>query len=90
MTASPAVATYASRPSARRRLGIVVTRWLLPLYAIAVTAYLILPVAVMILFSFNDPTGRSNLNFRQFSKKRSATAWWSQSSRRSQRRRLER
>ena len=41
--------------------------WLLPLYAVGVTAYLILPVAVMILFSFNDPTGRSNLNFRQFS-----------------------
>jgi spermidine/putrescine transport system permease protein len=61
------VATYSSRPTARRRLGAVVTRWLLPLYAIAVTAYLILPVAVMILFSFNDPTGRSNLNFRQFS-----------------------
>jgi spermidine/putrescine transport system permease protein len=67
MTARPAVATYSSRPTARRRLGAVVTRWLLPLYAIAVTAYLILPVAVMILFSFNDPTGRSNLNFRQFS-----------------------
>ena len=61
------MATYSSRPTARRRLGAVVTRWLLPLYAIAVTAYLILPVAVMILFSFNDPTGRSNLNFRQFS-----------------------
>ena len=61
------MATYSSRPTARRRLGAVATHWLLPLYAIAVTAYLILPVAVMILFSFNDPTGRSNLNFRQFS-----------------------
>ena len=29
--------------------------------------YLILPVVVMILFSFNDPTGRSNLNWRGFS-----------------------
>ena len=53
--------------SSRHRLGRVVDRWLLPLYALGVTAYLILPVAVMILFSFNDPTGRSNLNFRQFS-----------------------
>ncbi len=53
--------------SAPRRLGRAVDRWLLPLYAVGVTAYLILPVAVMILFSFNDPTGRSNLNFRQFS-----------------------
>jgi spermidine/putrescine transport system permease protein len=56
-----------SGPGARRRLGRIADRWLLPLYAVGVTAYLILPVAVMILFSFNDPTGRSNLNFRQFS-----------------------
>jgi spermidine/putrescine transport system permease protein len=53
--------------SSRHRVGRAVDRWLLPLYAVGVTAYLILPVAVMILFSFNDPTGRSNLNFRQFS-----------------------
>src|SRR3954447_22718447 len=53
--------------SSRHRLGRVTDRWLLPLYAAAVTVYLILPVAVMILFSFNDPTGRSNLNFRHFS-----------------------
>jgi spermidine/putrescine transport system permease protein len=49
------------------RLGRTVERWLLPLYTIAVTLYLILPVAVMILFSFNDPTGRSNLVFKKFS-----------------------
>jgi spermidine/putrescine transport system permease protein len=42
-------------------------RWLLPLYTLAVVSYLALPVLVMILFSFNDPTGRANLNFRQFS-----------------------
>jgi spermidine/putrescine transport system permease protein len=47
-------------------VGQIVDRWLLPLYALGVTAYLILPVAVMILFSFNDPSGRSNLNFKQF------------------------
>jgi spermidine/putrescine transport system permease protein len=40
---------------------------LLPLYTLAVTLYLILPVLVMIMFSFNDPTGRSNLVFRNFS-----------------------
>jgi spermidine/putrescine transport system permease protein len=42
-------------------------RWLLPIYVAGVTLYLILPVAVMIAFSFNDPTGRSNLNWRTFS-----------------------
>ena len=31
------------------------------------TLYLILPVLVMILFSFNDPAGRSNLQWRGFS-----------------------
>ncbi|HSL77138.1 MAG TPA: ABC transporter permease [Candidatus Limnocylindrales bacterium] len=45
----------------------MVDRWLLPIYVRGVTAYLILPVAVMILFSFKDPTGRSNLNWREFS-----------------------
>jgi spermidine/putrescine transport system permease protein len=66
MTTS-AAATGRRRPGAGRRLGRRIDRWLLPLYAVGVTAYLILPVVVMILFSFNDPTGRSNLNFRQFS-----------------------
>jgi spermidine/putrescine transport system permease protein len=66
-TATAAAARPAAQPDARRRLARLVDRWLLPIYAAGVTAYLILPVAVMILFSFNDPTGRSNLNFRQFS-----------------------
>ncbi len=64
-TTTPASA--GPRRSAGARLGRVVDRWLLPLYVLGVTAYLILPVAVMILFSFNDPTGRSNLNWREFS-----------------------
>ncbi|HEX2625370.1 MAG TPA: ABC transporter permease [Candidatus Limnocylindrales bacterium] len=49
------------------RLGAMVERAILPLYTIGVTLYLILPVAIMILFSFNDPTGRSNLVFKKFS-----------------------
>ena len=44
-----------------------VDRWLLPLYVLFVTLYLILPVIVMIVFSFNDPAGRSNLQWRGFS-----------------------
>jgi spermidine/putrescine transport system permease protein len=55
------------RGSGTDRLGRFLDRWLLPIYVVGVTAYLILPVAVMILFSFNDPTGRSNLNWREFS-----------------------
>ena len=48
-------------------LGRALDRLLLPAYTLGVVAYLTLPVLVMILFSFNEPSGRSNLNFRQFS-----------------------
>jgi spermidine/putrescine transport system permease protein len=57
-----------TRPhSARARFGRWIDRWLLPIYVLGVTLYLILPVAVMIIFSFNDPTGRSNLTWKGFS-----------------------
>ncbi|HKG57938.1 MAG TPA: ABC transporter permease [Candidatus Limnocylindrales bacterium] len=65
--ATAAATAAAQRRRARMQMGASVVRWLLPLYTVAVTLYLILPVAVMILFSFNDPTGRSNLVFREFS-----------------------
>ncbi|HET9085695.1 MAG TPA: ABC transporter permease [Candidatus Limnocylindrales bacterium] len=63
-TSSVAVGT---RRSTADRVARTVDHWLLPIYVVGVTAYLILPVAVMILFSFNDPTGRSNLVWREFS-----------------------
>jgi spermidine/putrescine transport system permease protein len=66
MTASATPVVVARRAPAAR-LGRLIDRWLLPIYVVGVTAYLILPVAVMILFSFNDPTGRSNLTWRDFS-----------------------
>jgi spermidine/putrescine transport system permease protein len=65
------MATTSTAVAARRtpadRVARAVDRWVLPIYVVLVTAYLILPVAVMILFSFNDPTGRSNLTWRSFS-----------------------
>jgi spermidine/putrescine transport system permease protein len=64
--ATSSVAVGARRSTADR-VARAVDRWLLPIYVVGVTAYLILPVAVMILFSFNDPTGRSNLVWRGFS-----------------------
>jgi spermidine/putrescine transport system permease protein len=66
-TTPVAITTPVSRRPARQRVGRAVDRWLLPLFAAAVTCYLILPVVVMIIFSFNDPTGRTNLVFREFS-----------------------
>jgi spermidine/putrescine transport system permease protein len=62
-----ATAVTAVRRAPAARFGRLIDRWLLPIYVVGVTTYLILPVAVMILFSFNDPTGRSNLNWREFS-----------------------
>ena len=61
-----------SRPPSRRpprlsRLWQRLERFILPLFTLGVVTYLILPVLVMIMFSFNDPTGRSNLVFRNFS-----------------------
>ncbi len=50
-----------------RRLAHLLDRWLLPLYALLAVSYLALPVLVMILFSFNDPSGRSNISWRGFS-----------------------
>ena len=64
--ATSSVAVGARRSTADR-VARAVDRWLLPIYVVGVTAYLILPVAVMILFSFNDPAGRSNLVWKQFS-----------------------
>ena len=48
-------AALAARRTPADRVARAVDRWLLPIYVVGVTAYLILPVAVMILFSFNDP-----------------------------------
>ena len=63
-TSAVAMARPQSIGSRFRRLT---DRWLLPIYVVGVTVYLILPVVVMIAFSFNDPVGRSNLTWRGFS-----------------------
>ena len=43
-----------------------VRRHLLTAYAILVVAYLMLPIAVVILFSFNEPAGRFNYVWQEF------------------------
>ncbi|HJP89074.1 MAG TPA: ABC transporter permease [Candidatus Limnocylindrales bacterium] len=65
MTAAAVSRNGGTQPPGRLRA--MVERSILPIYTIGVTLYLILPVAIMILFSFNDPTGRSNLVFKKFS-----------------------
>ncbi len=42
-------------------------RWLLPVYTVLAIAYLMIPIAVMIAFSFNDPVGKFNFVWNEFS-----------------------
>ena len=49
------------------RLKRLVDKYLLLTYTGLAVIYLLLPVAVIILFSFNDPTGRRNIVFQRFS-----------------------
>jgi spermidine/putrescine transport system permease protein len=51
------------RPRARRRGR---RGWILPVYTGLVIAYLFLPIAVMILFGFNDLKGRFNFTWQGF------------------------
>ncbi len=60
MTATPEAVVPRSRPSAGARAWRTVKRHALTVYAILAIAYLMLPIAVVILFSFNDPAGRFN------------------------------
>src|SRR6478672_3503741 len=61
LTAAEApVADY--RPPLRGRLS----RLILPVYTALAVAYLFLPIAVMIAFSFNDPRGRQNITWQGF------------------------
>jgi len=55
-------------PIARRRTGVwaFVKRHVLTAYAIGAFVYLLLPIAVVIAFSFNDPKGRFNYVWQGF------------------------
>ena len=59
MTVS-AEAVHQRRASVGSRAWAAVRRHTLTVYAILGFAYLLLPIAVVILFSFNDPAGRFN------------------------------
>ena len=50
----------ASRWQRRRRAGAFVRRHVLTVYALLAFAYLMLPIAIVIAFSFNNPAGRFN------------------------------
>ncbi|TMB82687.1 MAG: ABC transporter permease [Chloroflexi bacterium] len=61
LSASDAPAT-SYQPPLRARLS----RLVLPVYTALAVAYLFLPIAVMIAFSFNNPRGRQNITWQGF------------------------
>jgi spermidine/putrescine transport system permease protein len=56
-----------TRGTARQRSSRWLGRNLLYVYTAAAIVYLMLPIAVMIVFSFNDPVGKSNFTWVKFS-----------------------
>jgi spermidine/putrescine transport system permease protein len=60
------VAAAAPRERALARFGAFMRAHLLTGYAVLALAYLFLPIAVVIAFSFNDPAGRFNFTWQGF------------------------
>jgi spermidine/putrescine transport system permease protein len=63
---SVAVDVRRSQPSALSRAWAFVRRHLLTVYSILFFAYLMLPIAVVAVFSFNQPKGRFNFTWEHF------------------------
>jgi spermidine/putrescine transport system permease protein len=63
---SVAVEVRSARPSALSRAWAFVRRHVLAAYSILFFAYLMLPIAVVIVFSFNAPKGRFNYTWEHF------------------------
>jgi spermidine/putrescine transport system permease protein len=59
-------AALPSRPSARHRLSRWVADHLVVFFGALVLVYLFLPISVVVLFSFNNPAGRLNYTFNEF------------------------
>ncbi len=53
-------------PQRSTPVGVRIRRLILPVYTGLAVAYLFLPIAVMIAFSFNDPRGRQNITWQGF------------------------
>lgn len=66
MTSATETVRVGSRTRAGGRVWGLVKRHALTVYALLVIAYLMLPIAVVILFSFNDPAGRFNYVWQGF------------------------
>jgi spermidine/putrescine transport system permease protein len=65
MSAQNPASLVADRP-ARQVVARFFDRWSLIVYTMLAVIYLLLPVAVIVLFSFNDPAGKSNFVWQGF------------------------
>jgi len=63
---SVAIEVRSSRPSVASRTWAFVRRHVLTAYSMLFFAYLMLPIAVVIVFSFNRPAGRFNYTWKHF------------------------
>jgi len=67
MGTTEAPPTTAMRQAHRGTVLQRVTPHLLPLFTFLAIVYLMIPIAVMIIFSFNDPVGKFNYEWHEFS-----------------------
>jgi spermidine/putrescine transport system permease protein len=65
MTAAAATASRARRPPLARAWAFA-RHHALTVYAVLALAYLLVPIAVIVMFSFNDPAGRFNYTWQGF------------------------
>jgi spermidine/putrescine transport system permease protein len=75
MSAIAAAGSMGAPAERRRPLRVRLTRAVLPVYTAAAVAYLFLPIAVMIAFSFNNPLGRQNITWQGFTIDNYLTVW---------------
>ncbi len=61
-----AASAFRARPSAASQARTFVRRHVLTVYALLAFAYLLLPIAIVIAFSFNNPAGRFNYVWEGF------------------------
>ena len=66
MEATTATAPYVRRESVLRRVWAWLREHAINIYAGLAIAYLLIPIAVIILFSFNNPAGRYNFTWEGF------------------------
>ncbi len=64
---APSAAPGLSRPSAVTRFARTVDRYGLWIYTFLAVGYLLVPIIVMIVFSFNKPDGKFNFVWKEFS-----------------------